>query len=180
MADVPSYKTICVTGHRPQKLYGFDIGNPKWTALKEKLKTLLLDNGCTTAVTGMALGVDMIFAIAVCELKDAGYDIKLHCAIPCLEHTKKWEEIAKDGWNETTRNNMRVSILIYQKILEYADVKKIVTEQPYEPWMMDARNRYMVDMSDAVIAVWDGSPGGTGNCVRYAEKKNKPIIRVIP
>ena len=38
----------------------------------------------------------------------------------------------------------------------------------------------MVDLADKVIAVWDGSKGGTGNCVRYAGKRGKEIIRVVP
>ena len=28
---------------------------------------------------------------------------------------------------------------------------------------------------DLVLAFWDGSSGGTGNCVRYAGKVGKPI-----
>ena len=45
---------------------------------------------------------------------------------------------------------------------------------------MQKRNEYMVDLTDKVIAVWDGSKGGTGNCVRYAEKCGKEIIRILP
>ena len=35
---------------------------------------------------------------------------------------------------------------------------------------MPTRNEYMVDLADKIIAVWDGSNGGTANCVKYAEK----------
>ena len=46
----------------------------------------------------------------------------------------------------------------------------------------------MVDLADRVIAVWDGSKGGTtffdllcfANCVKYAEKIGKKIIRIEP
>ena len=38
----------------------------------------------------------------------------------------------------------------------------------------------MVDLADKVIAVWDGTKCGTGNCVRYAEKCGKEIIRIFP
>lgn len=51
---------ICVTGHRPKLLYGYDLNNEKWQALKEKLKGLLLEENCTEAITGMALGTDQI------------------------------------------------------------------------------------------------------------------------
>lgn len=38
----------------------------------------------------------------------------------------------------------------------------------------------MVDKSDIVIAIWDGSNSGTGNCVNYAKSKNKKIIKIDP
>jgi len=35
----------------------------------------------------------------------------------------------------------------------------------------------MVDLSDMVAAFWDGSSGGTGNCVRYALKVGKKMVQ---
>ena len=74
---------MCVTGHRPNKLYGYDLTDDRWIALKEDFKQILIENKCDEAITGMALGVDTMFAYAVLELKESGYDIKLHCAVPC-------------------------------------------------------------------------------------------------
>lgn len=74
---------ICVTWHRPNRLYGYDIYNSQWNNLKHKFKKLLIKNKANEAITGMTLGVDTVFALAVLELKQVGYDIKLHCAIPC-------------------------------------------------------------------------------------------------
>lgn len=45
---------------------------------------------------------------------------------------------------------------------------------------MQKRNEYMVDHSDKVIAVWDGSKSGTKNCIDYAKKVGKDIIFVQP
>ncbi|PAD70641.1 hypothetical protein CHH83_02225 [Bacillus sp. 7586-K] len=45
---------------------------------------------------------------------------------------------------------------------------------------MQKRNEWMVDNSDYVIAVWDGTKGGTGNCVKYAQKQNKYITTIKP
>lgn len=156
---------IAVTGHRPNKLYGYNIFSREWISLKEEFKKLLVANRCTEAITGMALGVDTVFALAVLELQDEGYNIKLHCAIPCRNHSCKWN---------------RESVELYDNILKRADVVKLVTDAEYEPWMMQVRNEYMVDLADKIIAVWDGSNGGTANCVRYAEKKGKDIIRIVP
>lgn len=87
---------ICVTGHRPKLLYGYDLNNEKWQALKEKLKGLLLEENCTEAITGMALGTDQIFALAVLELKESGKDIKLICAIPCKDHIRNGRQRAEN------------------------------------------------------------------------------------
>ena len=156
---------ISVTGHRPNKIYGYDIHNKQWTELKEKFKGLLVENNCDEAITGMALGVDTVFALAVLELKEEGYPINLHCAIPCKGHSNRW----------------RVeNIILYNKILNQADKVIIVTNEDYQPYFMQKRNEYMVDLADKVIAVWDGSKGGTYNCVKYAEKRGKEIIKIEP
>ena len=34
----------------------------------------------------------------------------------------------------------------------------------------------MVDRSDFVLAFWNGTKGGTGNCVEYAKKQGKPVV----
>lgn len=156
---------ICVTGHRPSKMYGYNLSDPRYTKLKDKFKYILIDNNCTEAITGMALGVDIVFAFAVLELKCEGMDIKLHCAIPCRNHSCKWNKADQ---------------ILYRNILKRADIIKIVTDAEYQPWMMQKRNEYMVDLSDKIIAVWDGSKSGTGNCVKYAEKQGKEIIRIKP
>ena len=156
---------ICVTGHRPNKLYGYNLLQPKYLELINKFKDILRKENCTEAITGMALGVDTIFAMAVLELKEEGYDIKLHCAIPCKNHSSKWFKESVDKYNE---------------ILSKADIIKIVTDDTYQAWMMQKRNEYMVDLADKVIAVWDGSNSGTANCVRYAKKQSKEIILIKP
>jgi uncharacterized phage-like protein YoqJ len=45
---------------------------------------------------------------------------------------------------------------------------------------MQLRNEFMVNNSDIVIAVWDGTNGGTANCVKYAQVENKEIIIIDP
>lgn len=155
---------ICVTGHRPDKLYGYNLKDSRYKKLFKKFKELLIED-CTEAITGMALGADTLFALAVIKLKQEGYDIKLHCAIPCRNHSKNW-------------NNSDQTL--YSYILKNADEVKLVSDEDYRPYLMQKRNEYMVDHADKVIAVWDGSKGGTYNCVKYAEMQNKEIIRIDP
>ena len=111
----------------------------------------------------MALGTDMVFALAVLELKDEGYQIKLHCAIPFRGQSNRWA---------------RESQFLYDSILELADKVTLVSNEEYRPWLMQKRNEFMVDEADKVIAVWNGSSGGTKNCIDYAIKSGKEIIRI--
>lgn len=158
--------TIFVTGHRPNKLWGYDILTGKYEYLMNIFKQMLIAYKVDKVVDGMALGTDMVMALTVISLKREGYDIKLHCAIPCNNHkNSKWSERDK---------------IIYDYILKHADIVKLVTDEKYSPYLMMVRNKYMVDISDRGIAVWDGSKGGTANCVRYAQKIGKPLDIINP
>lgn len=157
---------ICVTGYRPNKLYGYDLSDERYTNLKKVFKQFLKENNCSEAISGMALGVDTVFALSVLELKDEGIDIKLRCAIPCLNHTSTWY--------------VKEDIDRYNFILHKADYVDLVSNEPYKPYLMQVRNEYMVDKSDIVLSVWNGSKGGTFNCVNYARVKNKPVYNISP
>ncbi len=41
------------------------------------------------------------------------------------------------------------------------------------------RNEFMVDAADVLAAFFDGSPGGTANCVRYANEVGKKVVRFL-
>ena len=45
---------------------------------------------------------------------------------------------------------------------------------------MNDRNKYMVEQSDVIIAVWNGKPSGTGNTVKMAKQSGKKISVVNP
>ena len=66
-------KTCCFTGHRPNKLFGYDLSNPNYQILAKKIKyvarVLIEQNGVDTFITGGALGVDTIAFFAVQSLK---------------------------------------------------------------------------------------------------------------
>lgn len=100
------------------------------------------------------------------ELRQAGHNIKLHCAVPCIDQDATWI-------NQKDKD-------LFRKILSVAD---IVHEAPvpYSPFAMEQRNMYIVDHSDGLIAVWNGDmSGGTHNCIEYAKKKQKNIIYITP
>lgn len=158
--------TIAVTGHRPDKLFGYDLMAPGYGAIRTELKKIFTEYGCAALWTGMALGIDQLAALAVLDLNDAGAGITLKAAIPCQGHSSRWPERSR---------------LLYDAILSKCQEKITVTPEPYAAWMMQKRNEYMVDRADLVVAVWDGGKnGGTWNCVNYALKKDRPVLRIDP
>lgn len=148
------------TGHRPSKLNGY---NPKDNKeLLWKLRGLIVDHienkGVKIFITGMALGIDTWAALIVLKLKETYPDIQLIAAIPCANHPNKWNTESRNEW---------------QSIVDRCDKVIYVSKEEYTPYCMMDRNKFMVNSSEYIIAVWDGSKGGTGNCVTYAQKKIK-------
>lgn len=157
--------TIAVTGHRPKKLFGYDLNDSRYFALKNIMTGYLIGVECTDAYTGMALGIDQLFAIAVLQLKNKGYPIKLHCAIPCIGHPNNWPISSRE---------------LYHRILSKADEVTMVSNEPYSPRVMQKRNEYMVDRADKILAFWNGASGGTKDCVDYAKKVGRDITIIDP
>ena len=160
--------TACFTGHRPQKLSGFDENNPVAIRVKALLKLeveKLIKLGYINFISGGALGVDTWAAQIVLELKTQFTQIKLIIAKPFPSQDSMWLKKSRDDFKE---------------LCQRADQIVEVSQDPYTAWKMQVRNEYMIDNSSTVIAVWDGSSGGTGNAVNYARKKNKNIIIIHP
>lgn len=161
--------TVCFTGHRPNKLYGYDPSSEGNKKLLWHLRDIIIDHieneSVNTFITGMALGIDQWAGRIVLKLKQTYPQIKLVVAIPCINHSSKWNEQSKKEW---------------QTIINKCDLVHYVSEEEYTHWCMQKRNEWMVDNSKFVIAVWDGTKGGTGNCVNYAKKQNKLITTLNP
>ena len=139
---------ISITGHRPNGLpkeYGYNINNEAWTKLKEYIEVTIEEcykyatqNEELTLVTGMALGVDTAFWEVADRLRKNNKNIRIEAAVPFVGQEKKWTE-------ESQRQ--------YKKMLSESNKVTIVSEGGFATWKMMARNRYMVNKSDIVIAV---------------------------
>lgn len=152
---------LAITGHRPSKLPGgYDESSPGRIALREKLESEVLRINPHTLISGMALGVDTIAA----EIALAHY-IALVCAVPFCGQELRWNQ-------ESQKRFLRILSNAHQ--IEY------VCDPGYAAWKMQKRNEWMVDHCTELLAVWDGSAGGTGNCVTYAKKKGVKINRIDP
>lgn len=151
---------VAFTGHRPNKLGGYIVPNPTYDLVRARIIHELLEVEASHIISGMALGVDQWAAeIAVA----AG--IPFTAAIPFRGQ--------EDAWPTSSQK-------AYAALLKKAHDVVIVSEGGYSPHKMQLRNEWMVDHCDKLIAVWDGTPGGTANCVSYAMSKDKEIIRINP
>ena len=188
-------ESVAVTGHRPSKLdWGYDYNEAHWVELKEIFKEWLVANNVRKAFTGMALGVDMVFALAVLELKLEGYDIALCAVVPCNRQWIKWPESSKATYFNILSQADEIVGMSYFHEEGYVKLTLVETEghyqlltvdneyyaQPYHSALMTRRNNYMVDNADGVLAVWEGIPGGTANCVEYAQSINKTVYQLRP
>lgn len=145
---------LCGTGHRPNKLGGYSlIQHNKLVKIAEKYLTELKPD---KVISGMALGWDTALA-------DATLNLSLHLivAIPFDGQELMWPKESQEK---------------YRQILAKSSEIKYISDKGYSPYKMQIRNEWMVDNSDIVLAMWDGSKGGTYNCIQYAKKMNKQII----
>lgn len=150
--------TYAVTGHRPAKLGGY--GKDTITFLTEfAIKTLKdIRPRPTRIITGMALGWDQAIADACVVL-----NTPFIAAVPFRGQKLVWPQVSQGHYND---------------LLCKAQIVQIVSEGGYEAPKMQIRNEWMVNECEAVIALWDGTTGGTGNCVKYAMNEQKKIINV--
>jgi len=122
------------------------------------------DEGMRHFICGMARGSDFYFAEAVLELRRVREDVTLEAAVPFPGQA--------DGWPEADRGRWR-------SILAQCDLETLVQEH-YTVGCMQRRNRYMVDHSALVIAVYDGAGGGTRRTLEYALSQQVPFLDISP
>ena len=48
----------------------------------------------------------------------------------------------------------------------------MVSNGPYTSAAMQVRNEWMADHCDVLLALWNGTPGGTANCLRYFTQRH--------
>lgn len=151
---------VAFTGHRPQKLGGYNIPNPIYDFVKKQINQVLTELSPKTVISGMALGVDQWAAEICIDLQ-----IPFIAAIPFIGQENYWPEESRKR---------------YSDLLAHAESIECINNGGFASWKMQTRNVWMVDNSDVLVAVFDGTPGGTKNCFDYAEGKGKKIIRINP
>lgn len=149
---------VSATGHRPDKLGGYSPAAQcrvysvayEWL---EAFRPALL-------VSGMALGWDQACAEAAIVL-----DIPVRAAVPFAGQESKWPAHSQEH---------------YRLLLSRCAEVRVIAPGGYSPFAMQMRNEVMVEWADLILALWDGSTGGTANCLSDARTygDRRPIINL--
>lgn len=162
---------VSLTGHRPTKLAGYDLSDPFYEALRERLKRIILEglqvHGHLTLHSGMALGADTVWSQAILAMRHHYPDqVSFVAEVPVMTQSDRWpSQLDRDRWKSH---------------VEAADVVNVYA-QSYSPKCLWDRNYGMVDASSLLLAVWDGQPGGgTAGAVEYARRKGCEVFILNP
>lgn len=147
---------IAGTGHRPDKLGGYNA--PTIMRVTKLASTYLQHVKPELVISGMAQGWDMCLAQA-CVHNGIPFD----AYIPFVGQEQVWPQAAR---------------LYYHELLKLARRVEICSPGGFSTIAMTRRNRRMVDDCDKLVALWDGTAGGTGNCIAYANFARKSYINL--
>lgn len=162
--------TCCFTGHRPKSFpWNGNPNDPRQNALLQALSDAIdraIADGYTHFIAGNALGVDTWAAMLVLRKKLRYPEITLEIAVPF------------EGHNQSVGGADGAMLSI---IHEDADRITVVTKDYFRTKAFHRRNRYMVDNSSRLIAVYDersGQTGGTASTLRYAKEQGLKIDQI--
>jgi uncharacterized phage-like protein YoqJ len=149
---------IAPTGHRPDKLGGYDDRTfERLTMLAEGY--LSAKPYIDRVYSGMALGWDQAVCQAAIRL-----GFKVVAAVPFQGQSDNWPPAAQQR---------------YDRLLSLCAQVIFISEGEYTSNKMKKRNIWMVDSADEVLALYDGSKfGGTYHAVEYAKRQHKPITNL--
>lgn len=189
--------TVGATGHRPDKMGGWKDALGGYdnkhslvaqlrTELLAELERLIVEEGKSRFISGGALGFDSMFFWAVHSLKKKYPHIENVLAVPFMNQYIRWQPQQRHWYHEMVKRADTFFDVARQEdynTREHEKGKNPIPLDDFSHAKMDKRNQFMVDQSGVMLAYYDGTKGGTGNCVRYAVTNllHRPaIIRFDP
>lgn len=155
---------LSVTGHRPNDLGGFR--SEVWLTLVELAKTKIAELNPVEVWTGGALGWDQACCEACIQL-----DIPFTLVIPCLPwyYASRWSDQSQNYFHGLYDGSIKTGRRHAERLMVFGTT--------YEMSQLHARNNYMVENCDVLLALYSGkSSGGTANAVNYAGRLRKKVI----
>jgi len=160
-SDIPNdhlNRVVVATGHRPNKTHGYGhVARHRLTEVAKDWLSYLRPRG---AISGMALGWDTAIVDACLDLH-----IPYVACVPFKGQESQWPEGSQQEYRDYLSKAARVIIC---------------SPGGYSPAKMQIRNERMVDLAlqygpgpanAILLSLWDGTQGGTKNCVYYANTR---------
>lgn len=151
-------RVFAVTGHRPDKVGGYsdELYN---TLVNFAEKELLARRPMISEIlSGFALGWDQAVAEASYRL-----GIPVVAAVPFEGQHLKWPEKSQHR---------------YKDLLAQAKEVVIVSQGGYSSEKMLIRNLWMIERAESVLALWNGSRGGTSHAVNCAYSRGTTVVNL--
>jgi hypothetical protein len=135
-----------------------------WDFASTSIDDYITDHGELTGICSLAVGSDQLFADKIVASGN-----ELYVVIPCKNYEATFDEA---GLGE------------YKTLLEAAaNTETLDFTEPSEEAFFAAGKR-VAELSDELIAVWDGEAaqglGGTADIVKYAKALGKTVLLVWP
>jgi uncharacterized phage-like protein YoqJ len=166
--------TICFTGPRPAKLYGY-TKKEEYQKIVDQIKEMIrgfAKFGIKNYITGGAQGFDQLAFWAVNSLKKE-YDIQNIVYIPFQGQEHLWKKTGMFG-----QKDFQKMLALADQVVNVSEARNLdMTKEKAEIDAMLVRNEMMVDNSQMVIGFFPFSKdykkekGGTASCLRYADGK---------
>lgn len=165
LINIPKEQTLCITGHRPEKL-----PEKNCDILKQAIYYHVNDKisrGYRYFLDGLADGVDYIIAEYLFQLREKNSGIQVIGVQPCDDYE---EFFRYRGYNIEHLYHMKQSVdILIQLPGSYKD-KNIFFH----------RNRFMVNHASAVLAICSRMRSGAMQTLNYAQRQGLAWCRLEP
>lgn len=159
-------KTCMLTGHYSKTL-PFNENDKKCDELKKHLEILIrkkIESGTTHFISGMAFGAVCYAIEIVLNLREKYSDVTIDLILPYANQSRKM-------------NNKQ--LIKYNKILKQCD-SVLVLQDTFKPYCIQKLNQYLVEHSDYVLTIWDGTNISASKIVKCALNKKIPVTVIHP
>lgn len=126
-------------------------------AMNSLARSVMASNDVTRFICGMAPGWDQYMCRAACD-----FHIPFEAVIPFPDCHLIWSPADQQT---------------YHTLIHAAEKVHVVNPGPFEEWKLAARNVKQIELSQGVLALWNGlENGGTAQTIHLAEEAGRPIL----
>lgn len=168
---------ICYTGPRPQTLGSFDNHDRRifkiGLFIYETTFKFIEQQGKLNKyhiIVGGAQGIDKL-ALEQCLLLREQFNITIEVALPYKKYGEQWPVNSQEEYQMLLQ---KVDKITYVDELRDYNIEGVNIGE-YDVAKLSTRNHYMVDNTEHVLAYWNGTSKGTGECIAYAMQRKREV-----